>query len=153
MKGSPESLGLTLSGTWMFATPSCKCWDVSLDMWTFQLFHFIPVVAEMSKCPWARHWTPNWSWMSSLHLEWQRACMCVCVCDSRIVKHFGKKQQINAADKGVPNIFCICVDIYILSHQGLRVTSTCVSVFEELSHLKSITDMIWCCLHPPVKYI
>lgn len=50
------------------------------------------------------------------------------------------------------NISCICIGIYTLSHQGLRLACTCASVFEALSHLKSITDMIWCCCLP-VTYI
>lgn len=30
----------------------------------------------MSKCPWERHWTLNWSWW----LFYQSFCACICVC-------------------------------------------------------------------------
>lgn len=68
------------------------------------------------------------------------------------------KCQIKVSCCNVLNsdIFCICIDIYILSHIRFRFTFTCVSVLEALSNLKSTTDMIWCCLHClqlPVKCI
>lgn len=63
------------------------------------------------------------------------------------------KRSREMSHKGIRgNISCICIGIYTLSHQGLRLACTCASVFEALSHLKSITDMIWCC-SLPVTYI
>ena len=35
---------------------------------------------DMSKCPWARHLTPNCSWWAGWHLEWQPIAVGVWVC-------------------------------------------------------------------------
>ena len=46
----------------------------------------------MSKCPWARYWTPNCSWCAGRHLAYPHQCMNVWITVSRFVQ----KHLLNA---------------------------------------------------------
>ena len=53
--------------------------EVRAVVWQSEGCRFDPALG-VSKCPWARHLTPNCSWRAGWYLAWQSIAVGVCVC-------------------------------------------------------------------------
>ena len=72
----------------------------------------------MSKCPWARHWTPNCSWRAGQHLAWQPTTISVRMYVWITVSRFEQKLLLNV------KYLQETLEINLFSHLGLRTCWT-----------------------------
>ena len=99
-RGSQDNFKLCGSGT-------------ELASWYWKVAGLIPLVC-MSKCPWARNWTPNCSWCAGRHPAWQPPPS---VYGWMTLSRFGHKHLPNALNVNVSRVplnrskdftFCSC---------------------------------------------
>ena len=64
--------------------------EVRAVAWQSEGYRFDPTLAT-SKCPWARHLTPNYSWQAGWYLEWQPIAVAMWMgeWEPEIIKRFG----------------------------------------------------------------
>ena len=85
----------------------------------------------VSKCPWARHLTPNCSWRAGWYLAWQPIAVGVWMCvwmgewEAKIVKRFGYRRYINAVH--LPFTIYLPLGQYLKSSKQLELLQTCLN--------------------------